>query len=106
MASALLHGKVTGRTESLVAAAAEARWATSGDMVDAIEELAIAALVLAAEAEDGLDDLEDGLFRFGRVVAGQPDLRAALASPSLPASARPSCSTPCCAARLRRSRCA
>ena len=85
VASALLHGKVTGRTESLVVAAVESRWATSGDMVDAIEQLAIEALVLTAEAEDGLDDLEDGLFRFGRVVAAQPELRAALASTSLPA---------------------
>ena len=61
VASALLHGKVTGRTEALVVAAVESRWATSGDMVDAIEQLAIEALVLTAEAEDGLDDLEDGL---------------------------------------------
>jgi len=83
--SALLRGKVTRRTEALVVAAAEARWATPGDMADAIEQLAIEATVLAAEADDGLDDLEDGLFRFGRVVAGQPDLRAALASTSLPA---------------------
>jgi F-type H+-transporting ATPase subunit delta len=85
VASALLHGKVTRRTESLVVAAVESRWASSGDMVDAIEQLAIEALVLAAEAEDGLDELEDGLFRFGRVVAAQPELRAALASTSLPA---------------------
>ncbi len=83
--SALLHGKVSGRAESLVVAAAESRWATSGDMVDAIEQLAVEASVIAAEAEDGLDDLEDGLFRFGRVVSGQPDLRAALASTWLPA---------------------
>jgi F-type H+-transporting ATPase subunit delta len=85
VASALRHGKVTARTESLVGAAVESRWATSGDMVDAIEQLAVEALVLAAEAEDGLDDLEDGLFRFGRVVAGQPELRSALASTWLPA---------------------
>ena len=84
VAGALLRGKVTRRTESLVAAAAEGHWASSGDMVDALEELAVTAMVLAAEAEGGLDDLEDGLFRFGRVVAGQPDLRAALADPSLP----------------------
>jgi F-type H+-transporting ATPase subunit delta len=84
VASALLHGKVTGRTETLVVAAVESRWATSGDMVDAIEQLAIEALVLTAEAENGLDDLEDGLFRFGRVVAAQPELRAALASTWLP----------------------
>ena len=86
--SALLRGKVTRRAESLVVAAAEAHWATSGDMVDAIEELAVTALVLAAEAEGGLDDLEDGLFRFGRVVAGQPELRAALADPSLPSDGK------------------
>jgi F-type H+-transporting ATPase subunit delta len=85
VARALLHGKVTQRTEALAVAAVESRWATPGDMVDALEELAIAAMVLAAEAEDALDDLEDGLFRFGRVVAGQPDLRAALASTWLPA---------------------
>jgi F-type H+-transporting ATPase subunit delta len=54
-------------------------------MVDAIEQLAVEAMVLAAEAENGLDDLEDGLFRFGRVVSAQPELRAALASTSLPA---------------------
>ena len=83
--ASLLHGRVTDRTEALVVAATESHWATSGDMVDALEELAIEATVLAADADDGLDELEDGLFRFSRVIAGQPDLRAALASTSLPA---------------------
>jgi F-type H+-transporting ATPase subunit delta len=82
--AALLHGKITQRAEGLVAAAAESRWAGSGDLSDAIEELAVEATVLAAEADNGLDDLEDGLFRFGRVVSAHPDLRAALADPSLP----------------------
>ena len=85
IARTLLHGKVSQRTEALVAAAVESRWATPGDMVDALEELAVEAMVLAAEADDALDDLEDGLFRFGRVVAAQPDLRAALDSTWLPA---------------------
>jgi F-type H+-transporting ATPase subunit delta len=84
VAGALLHGKITQRAEALVVAAVEAHWATSGDLVDAIEELAVEAMVLAAEADRGLDDLEDGLFRFGRVVSANPDLRAALADPSLP----------------------
>jgi F-type H+-transporting ATPase subunit delta len=84
----LLRGKVTRRAESLVAAAAEAHWASTGDLVDAIEQIAVEAMVLAAEAEGGLDDLEDGLFRFGRVVAANPDLRATLADPSLPADGK------------------
>jgi F-type H+-transporting ATPase subunit delta len=84
VARALLHGKVTQRTEDLVVAAVESHWATSGDMVDAIEQLAIEAMVLAADSEGSLDELEDELFRFGRVVEAQPELRAALANPSVP----------------------
>jgi F-type H+-transporting ATPase subunit delta len=82
--ASLLHGKVTGRTEALVVAAVESRWAAPGDLVDALEEIAIEAMVLAADAGRTLDDLEDELFRFARVVAGQPDLRAALADTWLP----------------------
>ncbi|MFY9928842.1 MAG: F0F1 ATP synthase subunit delta [Streptosporangiaceae bacterium] len=88
IARALLHGKVTERTESLVAAAAEARWALSSDLVAAIEQLAIEAMVMAAQAENNLDELEDGLFRFARVVSGDPDLRAALSSTWLPAEGK------------------
>jgi len=88
VAQALLRGKITRRAEDLVTAAAEARWAVSGDLVTAIEQLAIEALVMAAQAEDNLDELEDGLFRFGRVVSGNPDLRAALSSSWLPAEGK------------------
>ncbi len=44
-------------------------------------------LAISAAAERGrhLDDLEDQLFRFGRVVAGAPDLRSALSNPQVPA---------------------
>jgi F-type H+-transporting ATPase subunit delta len=85
---ALLHGKVTQRAEGLVAAAAQARWGSSGDMVDATEQLAVEAMVIAAQADGVLDDLEDALFRFGRVVAAQPDLRAALADTTAPAEGK------------------
>jgi F-type H+-transporting ATPase subunit delta len=88
IAATLLHGKVTAPAERLVVAAAEAHWASSGDLADAIEQLAIEATVLAAEADNSLDDLEDGLFRFGRVVAANPDLRATLADPTLPADGK------------------
>ena len=84
VAGALLHGKISERAESLVVAAVESRWASAGDLADALEQLAIEAMVLSAEAEGRLDDLEDELFRFGRVIAGQPELRAALASSWLP----------------------
>ncbi len=84
IAGALLHGKVSGQTEALTVAAVESRWASQADMVDAIEEIATDAMVLAADADNSLDDMEDDLFRFGRVVAAQPELRAALADVALP----------------------
>ena len=78
----LLHGKVSAVTEELAAEAAAGKWATSGDFSDAIEQLAIESLTVAAQFGGTLDDLEDDLFRFGRVVSGQPGLREALTGPA------------------------
>jgi F-type H+-transporting ATPase subunit delta len=81
---ALLHGKISEAAEALVAATVRARWASSGDMTDALEQLAMEAYAFSAEEQGQLDDLEDELFRFSRVVATEPELRAALSEPSVP----------------------
>jgi F-type H+-transporting ATPase subunit delta len=75
----LLRGKVTRSAEDLVAEAAAAKWASPSEFTDAVEQLAIESYVIAAQNDGTLDDLEDDLFRFARVISGQPDLRAALA---------------------------
>lgn len=80
VAGALLQGKVAPATADLVGAAVSAHWARTGDLPDALEELAVESLVVVAESEGALDELEDELFRFGRVVVAQPELRAALSS--------------------------
>lgn len=54
------------------------RWSSPADLVDACELLAVQALLAAAEADDALADVEDQLFRFLRVCAGDRELRAAL----------------------------
>jgi F-type H+-transporting ATPase subunit delta len=84
----LLHGRVSPTTEDLVAEAAEARWASSGDFADALEQLAIEAFAISAQFGGTLDDLEDDLFRFSRLVAGQPGLREALIGPADDAAKR------------------
>jgi F-type H+-transporting ATPase subunit delta len=78
----LLHGRVSDATEGLVADAAAGHWASSGDFADALEQLAIEALTMSAQYGGTLDDLEDDLFRFSRVVSGQPGLRSALIGPT------------------------
>ncbi len=82
VARRLLHGRVSETAEDLAGEAAGARWATPSDMADAIERLAIEALTVSAQLGGTLDDLEDDLFRFSRVVSGQPGLREALIGPA------------------------
>jgi F-type H+-transporting ATPase subunit delta len=43
------------------------------------------ALFAVAEAEGSLEDVEDELFRFGKIVESQPELRESLTNPGLPA---------------------
>lgn len=84
VATVLLQGKVAPSALQLVQAAVSQRWASPGDLTDALEQLGIEAVCIAAEYDGTLDNLEDDLFRFGRLVASTPDLRTALASPNLP----------------------
>jgi F-type H+-transporting ATPase subunit delta len=74
----ILQGKVSSQTVDLAAEATAQRWASPSDFSDALEELAVEAYVMVAEYNGTLDDLEDDLFRFARVIAATPDLRAAL----------------------------
>jgi F-type H+-transporting ATPase subunit delta len=81
----LLGGRVSRATLDLLAGMASDRWASPRDLSDAVEQLAVFATAAAAEADGQLDDMEDELFRFGRIAAAEPALYAALSSPRLPA---------------------
>ncbi|MEU3754162.1 F0F1 ATP synthase subunit delta [Streptomyces olivoreticuli] len=78
LARRLLGTQVGGETADLVAGMVRSRWSRSRDLVDALEELASGADLVAAERAGVLDDVEDELFRFGRIVGGSPELRSAL----------------------------
>jgi F-type H+-transporting ATPase subunit delta len=84
IAVALLHGKIGEPAEELVVATVRARWASSADMTDALEQVAVEAFAIAAQDRNRLDDLEDEMFRFSRVVATEPGLREALTEPTAP----------------------
>ncbi|MFD0317316.1 F0F1 ATP synthase subunit delta [Streptomyces flavalbus] len=74
----LLGGQIGGSAADLVSGMVRARWSQSRDLVDALEELANTADLTAAQRAGTLDDVEDELFRFGRIVASNTGLRAAL----------------------------
>ena len=78
LAQRLLGSQVGGQTVDLVSGMVRSRWSQSRDLVDALEELADTAELTAAQKRGALDDVEDELFRFGRIVSSNTELRAAL----------------------------
>lgn len=85
LATAVLDGKVSAAARDFVAEIVKLRWGGSLDLANAIEELAVIAIAASAEADGRLDDLEDELFRFGRIVEANPDLRRVLVDPRVEA---------------------
>ncbi len=88
LAHRLFDGKVSPAASEMTARAASGRWSAPRDLVDALDIVATAAEVAAADRAGALDSLEDDLFRFGRIVAADQPLRSALSDQTAPTSAR------------------
>ncbi|MFE7859398.1 F0F1 ATP synthase subunit delta [Streptomyces sp. NPDC101209] len=88
LAERLLGGQVGGQAVDLVSGMVRSRWSQSRDLVDALEELANTADLTAAQKRGALDDVEDELFRFGRIVSSNTELRAALTDRAATGSAK------------------
>jgi len=84
----LLSGKVGDPTLDLVRAAVSQRWSTVSNLVDGIEHTARLALLKRAEVAGEVDEVEDQLFRFGRVLDAEPQLVTLLSDYTTPAEGR------------------
>ena len=78
LAERLFATHISPEAIALVGAAAEARWADQRDFTDTLESCAVASLLAEAESKGRVDAVEDELFRFERIVAGDPALRDTL----------------------------
>jgi F-type H+-transporting ATPase subunit delta len=88
LAQRLIGGQVSGEVADLLSGMVRSRWSQSRDLVDALEELANIADFTAAQKAGTLDDVEDELFRFGRIISSNTELRAALTNRSATTSAK------------------
>ncbi len=75
---ALLAGQLEPLPLTVLKDIVAQRWSRPRDLVDAVEVLAVQAIFLVAQAEGSLDDVEDELFRFARILNREPALRLAL----------------------------
>ena len=74
----LLGGRISDGALRVVASLASQRWAQDRDLTDTLEQFAVEALLKGAEDNRAIDQVEDELFRFERIVAATPELRDAL----------------------------
>jgi F-type H+-transporting ATPase subunit delta len=84
----LYQSRIDETSLAIVRDAVSARWSQSRDLVDALEEMAVEAALITAQTAGELDDVEDELFRFSRIVEGEPTLRAALTDRNVPAEGK------------------
>lgn len=84
----LLGGNVARPTLDVVSELVSARWSGSLDLVESLETLARRATLGVAEKEGSLDEIEDQLFRFGRILDREPELGTLLVDPNTPADKR------------------
>lgn len=75
---ASLFSELDPRVREVVEDFAARRWWHEHDLGDALEDAAVEALFIAAQAEDSLDVVEEELFRIERLLAGERELYSAL----------------------------
>lgn len=88
LADRLLSGKVDQVALDVFIAAAGQAWASGRGLATALERQAVRASLAHAEQAGRLDELEETLFRFGRVVDADHELRSALGNPTAPLETR------------------
>lgn len=84
----LFGGKVDGATLDVLKTAAGQRWSVEGNLVDAIEHVSRLALLVRAERDGESEEVEDQLFRFGRVLDTESELSRLLGDTTVPTEKR------------------
>jgi len=88
LADQLFNGKIGRAALDIVSDTVSARWSRSADLEDAIEALARRATLGVAEKDGSLDEVEDQLFRVGRILDREPQLAQLLGDRTQPVDGR------------------
>jgi F-type H+-transporting ATPase subunit delta len=88
LARRLFASRLSAAAVDLVETVARQRWSRPPDLVEAFMALGIEAALDAADARGELENVEDELFRFGRIVGGDQSLARILSDRKNPAEGR------------------
>ncbi|MGE2732439.1 F0F1 ATP synthase subunit B/delta [Mycolicibacterium vaccae] len=88
LAGRLFEGKIDGSAFELLKSAVAQRWSTEDNLIDALQHVARLALLVAAERDGKSEEVEEQLFRFGRVLDSEARLNRLLSDPTVDAEQR------------------
>ncbi|WP_114907130.1 F0F1 ATP synthase subunit delta [Ornithinimicrobium murale] len=88
LANRLFGGKVSEPAQQIAATVAAQRWASESDLTATLEAFGVESILAQAEANGRLTQVEDELFRFGRIVDGTAELRSALTDRRAPVESK------------------
>ena len=88
MLEALLSDKVGDDALEILKTGVSQRWSAESDLVDAVQHVARLALLVRAERDGEVEEVEDQLFRFSRILDSQPKLNTLLSDNTTPAEGR------------------
>ena len=88
LADRVLADQLSRPTLDVVSEVVSSRWSRPADLLEALEVLARRAALGVAEKDGTLDEVEDQLFRFGRILDREPRLNALLTDHAAPADKR------------------
>lgn len=84
----VLGGKIADTTMQVLRSAVEQRWSRIGDFVETVEYFGRQAVLTSAERAGVVEDVEDELFRFARVVSSDGQLNTLLSDDRSDAAGR------------------
>lgn len=84
----LLTGKVSDPAIEIAREAASQRWSSTTDLEFGVQHLASLTLLVRAERDDQIADVEEQLFRFSRILDAEPQLITLLSDYSTPTDGR------------------
>jgi F-type H+-transporting ATPase subunit delta len=88
LAERLLSGKVSNAALDVLKAAVSQRWSSTSDFIHGIQHIARLALLVRAERDDQIDDVEDQLFRFSRILDSETRMITLLSEYTAPLDGR------------------
>ncbi len=88
MVERLFGGKLAAPALEVLKVAACGRWSADSDLIDGLEHVARLALLARADRENQIDEVEEQLFRFGRILDSQPRLGTLLGDFTTPVEGR------------------